>query len=114
VRQTVRAITLSSLKLPFASREKLLADLFRDLEQEDLYDDDPAETVADLCVRIGIAAGGADLKSVIERRAALAELARAHIETLRGAPAPDMDDDPASDEAVSAFAHAARAQGPPN
>jgi hypothetical protein len=75
VQQTVRAVTISSLKLPFASREKLLAELFAELEAEDVYGDDPAETVADVCVRLGIAAN-ADLKPILERRAALAALAR--------------------------------------
>ncbi len=114
VQQTVRAVTLSSLKLPYASREKLLAELFEELETEDLYDDDPAETVADLCVRLGIAANGADLKPILERRAALAALARTHIEALRGPHDIDADDEPAADEAVVAFARAAKAQGPPN
>jgi len=114
VQQTVRAITISGLKLPFASREKLLADLFRELESEEVYHDDPAETVADLCVRLGIAANGTDLKPVLERRAALAELARAHIEALRGLHPRDDEDEPAADEAVMAFAHAAKAQGPLN
>jgi len=114
VQQTVRAVTIAGLKLPFASREKLLAELFEELEAEDVYDDDPAETVADLCVRLGIAANTTDLKPILERRAALAELARTHIEALRGAHPLDEDDEPTSDEAIAAFAHAAKAQGPPN
>jgi len=113
VQQTVRAVTISSLKLPFASREKLLAELFAELEAEDVYGDDPAETVADVCVRLGIAAN-ADLKPILERRAALAALARTHIETLRGSHPLGDEDEPTSDEALAAFAHAAKAQGPPN
>ena len=48
------------------------------------------------------------------RRAALAELARTHIEALRGQHDLDADDESASDETITAFAHAAKAQGPPN
>jgi len=114
VQHTVRAVTISSLKLPFASREKLLAELFHGLEAEEVYDADPAETVADVCVRLGIAANTADLKPILERRAALAALARTHIETLRGSHPLGDEDEPTSDEALAAFAHAAKAQGPPN
>ena len=114
VHQTVRAVTIAGLKLPFADREKLLADLFRELDAEDLYDADPAETVADVCVRLGIAAGGVDLKPILERRAALAELARGHIEALRGKHPLDEDEEPAGDEPVPPSVHAANAQGPPN
>ena len=113
VRQTVRAVTIAGLKLPFASREKLLADLFAELEAEDVYDADPAETVADVCVRLGIAAD-ADLKPILERRAALAELARTHIAALRGAHPLDEDGEPTADEPATPFVHAANAQGPPN
>src|ERR1700744_5703758 len=52
VHDPVRAVPLSSLRLPFESREKVLGDLFRELD-EDLavgaYDGDPAETAAELC-----------------------------------------------------------------
>jgi hypothetical protein len=114
VQGTVRAITLSSLRLPFSDRERILADLFRELEQDDACDGDPAEIAADLCLRIGIAAKGIDPKHIIERRAALAELARAHIEALRGPHAADEDDESTPDGAVVSFAQAAKAQGPPN
>jgi hypothetical protein len=73
VHETVRAITLSSLRLPFSDREKLLAGLFRELEDEgapgDAYDRDPAETAADLCLRLGIGPKGADPAHLLERRA---------------------------------------------
>jgi hypothetical protein len=118
VHETVRAITLSTLRLPFSDREKLLADLFRELEDEgapgDAYDRDPAETAADLCLRLGIAAKGIDPQFLLERRAALAAIARAHIEALRGPHELDGADESASDEAVTLFAQAAKAQGPPN
>jgi hypothetical protein len=114
VHQTVRAVTIAGLKLSFDRREEVLADLFKELELEDVYDADPAETVAAACVRLGIAAGGVDLKPILERRAALAELARTHIEALRGGHPLDEDDETASGEAPSAFAHAANAQGPPH
>jgi hypothetical protein len=113
VRDTVRAITLSSLRLPFSDREKILAGLLRELEERDGagYDGDPAEIAADLCLRIGIASKGVDPKFIIERRAALAATARAHIEALRGPHA--VEDESASDEAVVSFTQA-KAQGPPN
>ena len=114
VQHTVRAVTLSSLKLPYYDREKLLAGLFQELEAEDLYDADPAETVADLCVRFGLPAKNIDLKPILERRAALATLARAHIEALRGPHPLDTGDTPAPDETIVAFTHAAKGQGPPN
>ena len=114
VQDTVRAITLSSLRLTFSDREKILAGLFRELEEKDGagYDGDPAEISADLCLRIGIASKGIDPKYIIERRAALAEMARAHLEALRGAHA--MEDEADPDGAVVSFAQAAKAQGPPN
>jgi hypothetical protein len=118
VQQTVRAITLSSLRLPYSDREKLLADLFRELENEaapgDAYDGDPAETAADLCLRIGIAAKGIDPKSILERRAALAALARAHSEALNGPHGLHSEDETASDDTIVRFAPTAQAQGPPN
>ena len=110
VRSTVRAITLSSLRLPFSDRERMLADLFRELEDENACDGDPAEIAADLCVRLGIAKG-ADPSYLLERRAALTALARSHIEALRGAHTPEDDD--SADAAVVPFAQA-KAQGPPN
>ena len=113
VQDTVRAITLSSLRLPFSDREKMLAGLFRELEQKDGagYDRDPAEIATDLCLRIGIVSKGIDPKYIVERRAALAAMARAHLEALRGGPVAEDEDAPAA--AVVPFAQA-KAQGPPN
>jgi hypothetical protein len=108
------AVTIAGLKLSFDRREEVPAELFKELEVEDVYEADPAETGADVCVRLGIAAGGVDLKPILEHRAALAELARSHIEALRGSHAPDEDDDPACDEPAAPFVHAAKAHGPPN
>jgi hypothetical protein len=116
VKGLVRAVSLSSIRLPFSDREKLLDDLFRELETEDdavsAYNGDPAETAADLCLRLGFGPKDINSKSILERRAALAELTRAHIAALRGEPAPDGGDC-ASDEGVVSFAQA-KAQGPPN
>lgn len=107
----VRAITLSSLRLPFADREKILAELFRELEDDEICDGDPAEIAAGLCLRFGIPTKGADPKYILERRAELAKLARAHIEALRGAPVP-QDDEVGPETGGMSFA--AKAQGPPN
>ena len=116
VQSSVRAITLSSLRLPFSDRERLLADLFRELEMDDGagYAADPTQTAAELCLRLGLAAKGIDPKHIIERRAALADLARAHIEALRGPHPLNTEDRAASDETVVAFTQAAKGQGPPN
>jgi len=116
VEGAVRAITLSSLNLNYHDRETLLAGLFKELETGDAYDDDPEFTVTDLCLRLGIAPKdkGADPKPILERRAALAKVARASLEALRGPHMPADDDEPASDETIAAFTHAAKAQGPPN
>ena len=116
VEGAVRAITLSSLNLNYHDRETLLAGLFKELETGDAYDGDPEATVADLCLRLGIGPKdkGADPKLIRERRAAMAKIARAHLEALRGPHMPADDDEPASDETFAAFTHAAKAQGPPN
>jgi hypothetical protein len=119
VKSTVRAVTLSTLRLPFSDRERMLADLFRELEEGDdnavsAYDGDPVEIAADLCVRLGIGPKDVTTKHILERRAAFTELARAHIEALRGPPGPDGADTAAPDATIVPFAPAARAQGPPN
>jgi hypothetical protein len=114
VQGAVRAVTLSSLNLSFERREELLADLFRELEADapSAYDADPAETIADLCLRLGLGPKEVSTKLILERRAALIELARAHMEALRGEHEADEDEaDP--DGAVVSFAQA-KAQGPPN
>jgi hypothetical protein len=115
VQGAVRAVSLSNLNLTYSDREKRLGDLFRELDHEDdgvsLYDGDPVEAAAGLCLRLGITPREpADLKSLLDRRAALAELARAHIEALRGAPTPAGDANPAANDTA---APAPRAQGPP-
>ena len=118
VKGLVRAVSLSSIRIPFTEREKLLDDLFRELEAEDpavsAFNGDPAETAADLCLRLGFWPKDIDSKSILERRAALAELTRAHLEALRGTHAPEGGDGGGDNETVVAFAHAAKAQGPPN
>ena len=115
VKGLVRAVSLSSIRIPFDRREKLLDDLFRDLDREDdavsAYNGDPAETAADLCLRLGFGPKDINSKSILERRAALAEVTRAHLEALRGAHGPE--DEFAPDTAVVPFAQA-KAQGPPN
>jgi hypothetical protein len=115
-KSAVRAVTLSSLRLPFSDRERMLAELFRELDNDaslSACDGDPAELAADLCVRLGIGAKDVSTKHILERRAAFTALARAHIEALRGAHEAE-EDDSASDGAVVPFAQAAKAQGPPN
>jgi hypothetical protein len=115
VQGAVRAVSLSNLNLTYSDREKRLGDLFRELDHDDggvsLYDGDPVEAAVGLCLRLGIAPREpADPKSLLDRRAALTELARTHIEALRGAPTPAGDVNPAANDAT---APAARAQGPP-
>jgi len=119
VQGAVRAIALSTLSLSYENREKVLADLFRELEQDNgpggAYGRDPVETAVDLCSRLGIGPKDKDKANparVLERRTALAALVRAHLETLRGPPAPDTGDGGEGNETVVPFA--ASAQGPPN
>jgi hypothetical protein len=54
VQNAVRAITLDYVTLPYGDREKLFDDLFQELEANDAYDADPAETVANICSRLAI------------------------------------------------------------
>jgi hypothetical protein len=116
VQGSVRAITLSSLKLPYYDREKLLAGLFAELEADDAYGRDPAETVADICVRFGIGpeTEGLDPTELLARKAELVTLARAHIEALRGPQTPDRGDRCASTATDAPSAPPAQAQGPPD
>jgi len=117
VQNTVRAITLSGLNLNYYDREKLLADLFQELERDGAYDRDPVDTAVEICVRLGIGPKDkdkADPSLLLERRTALAALVRAHLEALRGPHGVDTEDQTGSDETVVAFTHAAKAQGPPN
>jgi hypothetical protein len=117
VQQTVRAITLTSLRLSFEDREKILGDLFRDLDAGDAYDCDPAETIAGLCVRLGVkfddpAQHAAHYR---ERKARLVALARAHLAALTpDADEPGDDDEASPGASVTPFAASAKAQGPPN
>jgi len=94
----------------------LLAGLFKELEAGDAYDGDPETTVTELCLRLGLGPKhvGVDPKPILERRAALAKVARAHLEAPRGPHMPADDDEPAFDEPAAPFVHAAKAQGPPN
>ena len=125
VQEAVRAITLKSLELPFREREDWLAGLFRELEDGDGYDGDPADTIADLCVRLGTPLK--DLPDLMAEqctdRAALAAIGQAYI-AMRQAEAPGGGGDgknggssnggrAASDDPMASFA-AAKAQGPPN
>ena len=116
VKSLVRAVSLSSIRIPFTEQQKLLDDVFRDFDSEpdavSPYNGDPAETAADLCLRLGFGPKDINTKSILERRAALAELTRAHMEALRGTHPVEDEDDP--DGAVVPFAQAAKAQGPPN
>ena len=118
VKGLVRAVSLSSIRIPFTEREQLLDDLFRELEAEDpavsAFNGDPAETAADLCLRLGFGPKDINTKSILERRAALAELTRAHLEALRGEHAVDGADEDGADETIIPFAPSAQAQGPPN
>jgi hypothetical protein len=111
VQGALRAVTLSTLNLNYYDREKLLAELFNELEQDD------APGGAYDRVRLGLGPKDrdkADPNRLLERRTALAALVRAHLEALRGPQALDAGDEPGSDETIVAFAHAAKAQGPPN
>ena len=113
VHHAVRAITLDHLRLPsYRDWRKLCAGLFRELEAEDAYDADPAEIVADVCLRLSLTARvlpGIDLKTpdgtidVAARTAHLVAFARKYLAMIKpAAPAEDGDVPPA------------HAQGPPH
>lgn len=101
VQQAVRAITLDYLRLPYADREKLFADLFRELEADDAYEADPAETVADICIRLALVpkiAPDAEIKTpdgridLIARKARLLSFARKYLDLMKPAdPADERD-----------------------
>jgi hypothetical protein len=110
VQQAVRAITLDYLRLPYADRERLFADLFRELEANGAYDADPAETVADICVRLALVpkiVPDADIKTpdgtidLAARKARLLAFARKYLDLMKPA-------DPADDRDL------VHAQGPPH
>ena len=101
----VRAVTLTGLGLRYADREKLLAGLFRELDDIDAYDADPAGIVADICLRLGIDTDELPkhAASHLARKDEMATLARTHLEPLRGRHVVDLEDE-----------SPAQAQGPPH
>ena len=120
VQGSVRAIALDYIRLPYAERETLFDDLFRELEANDAYDGDPAETVADVCLRLAIVpkiVPDAEIKTpdgkidLPARKARLLAFARTYLELMKpSAPADDRDGtDPADPSAPLARAH-----GPPH
>ena len=113
VHNAVRAITLDHLRIPsYRDWRKLCAGLFRELEAEDAYDADPAETVANVCAHLSLTARvlpGVELKTpngqtdIVARKAHLVAFARTYLDLMTPAdPADDADEPPA------------RAQGPPH
>jgi hypothetical protein len=116
VQGMVRAVTLTSLGLRYAQREKLVAGLFRELDTIQAYDANPADIVADLCLRLGIATK--DLPKLaadhLARKDRMAAVLRAHLEALRGAH--ELDEGDEDDDSVLAASSVppAHAQGPPN
>jgi hypothetical protein len=114
VQHTVHQIALRGISLTFSERERLLGGLFADLDKDDTgYDRDPAELIAELTARLGLApklspAGKADM---MERRKQQIAVARDHLDVLRGPHEIDGDCD-GDDESSSA--PRARAQGPPH
>ena len=120
VQNAVRAITLDYITLPYPDREKLFADLFRELEDNDGYDGDPAEAVADIVARLAIVPrivpdaeirtpdGQVDLAA---RKARVLAFARKYLDLMKPAyVADDRDDSGIADPSVPP----ARAQGPPH
>jgi hypothetical protein len=121
VQQAVRAITLDHLRLPsYADWGELCADLFRELEADDAYDGDPAETVADVCLRLSLTPRilpGVEIKTpdgkidVAARKQHLLAFARNYLALMKpAAPADDRDESELADPSVPP----ARAQGPPH
>jgi hypothetical protein len=116
VLQTVRAIAVPTLRLPPTERERLLAGLFKDLDVLAPYDGDPAEIIADACVRLGMPLGdpAKQIADHRERRARLVALARAHLAALDD---PDERDDGQDDPSAAIpppFTEPAKPRGPPN
>jgi hypothetical protein len=116
----IRAITLDYIRLPFSNREELFADLFRDLEAEGAYDGDPAETIADVCHRLGLTqkiVPDAELKTaggeidLIGRRKRLLAFARTYLDLMKPA---DPDDEPDEAGLSEPSVPPAHAQGPPH
>ena len=110
VQGAIRAITLDYIRLPYGDREKLFDDLFRELEANDAYDGDPAETIADVCHRLAIVpkiVPDAEIKTpdgtidLMGRRKRLRAFARTYLDLTKPT-------DPADDGDF------AQAQGPPH
>jgi hypothetical protein len=121
VQNAVRAITLDYLRMPsYGDWEKLCGDLFRELETDGAYDCDPAETVADVCLRLSLTPRilpGVELKTpdgkidVAARKTHLLAFARNYLALMKpSAPAEDRDESELADPSVPP----AQAQGPPH
>jgi len=120
VQHAVRAITLDHLRMPYNGREKVLADLFRELEKDGGYDGDPAEIVADACARLGLTPrivpdaeiqtpdGKIDLAA---RKARLLAFARTYLDLMKPAAPADERDGTDPTDPSEPFA---QAQGPPH
>ena len=112
----VRAVTLTGLGLRYADREKLLAGLFRELDDIDAYDADPARRMRRRhLLRLGIDTDELPkhAASHLARKDEMATLARTHLEPLRTRHIVDLDDEPGPD-AAAAPVPPAQAQGPPH
>ena len=101
VQGAIRAITLDYIRLPYGDREKLFDDLFRELEANDAYDGDPAETVADVCHRLAIVpkiVPDAEIKTpdgeidLPARRTQLRAFARTYLDLMKPVDAADDGD----------------------
>jgi len=119
VESSVRAIALDHIRLPFVEREALFKKLFAELEDDD-FDADPAETVADLCTRMSLAPVIAPDKEIqtkdgqidlTARKARLLAFARQYLDLMK-IPAPS--DDRAEPDPAEPPAPPVRAQGPPH
>lgn len=119
VQNSVRAIALDYIRLPFDRRETLFKELFAALEDDD-FDGDPAEIVADCCARMSLAPviapdeeiqtpdGEIDLAA---RKAKLLAFARKYLDLMKlPAPADDRDEADLADPSAPPV----RAQGPPH
>jgi hypothetical protein len=121
IHNAVHAITLDHLRMPsYRDWRKLCADLFRELETEDSYDGDPAETLADVCARLSLTPRilpGVELKTpdgkidIIARKAHLVAFARTYLNLTAPATAADDADE---SELADPSAPPAQAQGPPH
>jgi len=113
VHSSVRAISLSGLNLQWRDREDLLARLFDELDAHDAFDADPADIIADVCVRLGITIKDPPKQAAdhLARRDRMVALARTHLEGLRGPHIIDLED--AAIHMAASSAPPAHAQGPP-